>query len=62
MQLLLESTSARPIIATPNLVDPSMRSYMDSCVKTLIVHGMASTIVPQFLSQGIWAQQLWNSF
>ena len=57
MQLLLESVGVWPIIASPTLVDPSMRSYMDSCAKALSVHGMASTIVPQFISQGISAQQ-----
>ena len=59
MQLLLESTGVWQIIANPPLVDPAYRSYLDSRAKALMVHGMSSSIVPQFLSQGTTAQQLW---
>lgn len=61
MQLLLESAGVWQIIANPLLVDPAYRSYMDSCAKALMVHGMSSSIVAQFLSQGTIAQQLWIS-
>ena len=50
MQLLLESAGVWQIIANPLLVDPAYRSYMDSCAKALMVHGMSSSIVAQFLS------------
>lgn len=61
MQLLLESAGVWQLIANPLLVDPAYRSMMDSRAKALMVHGMSPSIVSQFLSQGISAQQLWIS-
>ena len=61
MKLLLESAGVWQIIANPLLVDLAYISYMDSCAKALMAHGMSSSIVARFLSQGTTAQHLWIS-
>ena len=61
MQLLLESVGVWAIIANPSMVDPAFASMIDARTKALIVHGMSSSLVPQFLSYGMTAQQLWIS-
>ena len=42
-------------------MDPAFASYMDSRAKALLVHGMSSSLVPQFLSYGISARDLWTT-
>ena len=59
MQLLLESGGVWAIIANPSAVDPAFVSMMDARAKALMVHGMSSSLVPQLLSFGMTAQQLW---
>ena len=59
MQLLLESAGVWAIIANPSMVDLAFASMMDARAKALILHGMSSSLVPQFLSYGMMAQQLW---
>lgn len=59
MQLLLESASVWAIIANPASVDPAFASMMDVRAKAFMVHGMSSSLIPQFLYFGMMAQQLW---
>ncbi|MCO5548054.1 hypothetical protein L7F22_001510 [Adiantum nelumboides] len=60
MQLLLESVGVWQSIANPSMVHPSYQSIVGARAKTLLIHGMSPSLVPQYLSLGMTAQGLWH--
>ena len=50
MQIILESAGVWVIISTPNSVPINHQLQMDARAKTLMVHGMSTAVIPQFLT------------
>ena len=60
MQIILESAGVWIIITNPNAVPIPHQLQMDARAKVLMVYGMSSAMIPQFLTMRSTAQQLWG--